>query len=125
MAKPHSFVVPGPCDAAQRHGEVLGIVGSGRRSFSISRSAMRTTWSFLRNKSNREILGWVGAGLVACIGGLWTAFVYFSTPNKLAANISHVEASCGSFAAGGNVSGSTITAGSPGNCPLQKPEKNP
>ena len=77
--------------------------------------ALSTMWSFLQNKKNREVLGWVGAGLAVVIGGLWTAFVYFSPPNKTSASGPTVHASCGSVAAGGNVSGATITAGNTGN----------
>jgi hypothetical protein len=84
---------------------------------------MSTIWAFVQNKKNREILGWVGAGLAAVIDGLWTAFVYFSPPSKTSAGGPTVQASCGSVAAGGNVSGSTITAGNAGNCPEQKPEQ--
>jgi len=84
---------------------------------------MTIIWSFVQSKKNREVLGWVGAGLAVVIGGLWTAFVYFSTPGKPSASGSTVQASCGSVAAGGNVSGATITAGNTGSCPEQKPEQ--
>jgi len=68
-------------------------------------------WSFLQNKKNREVLGWVGAGLAVVIGGLWTAFVYFSPPNKPASGSANVEANCGSVATGGSVTGSKIIVG--------------
>jgi len=86
---------------------------------------MSTLWTFVQNKKNREVLGWVGAGLAVVIGGPWTAFVYFSPPNKPSVSGPTVQASCGSVAAGGNVSGATITAGNTGSCPEQKPEQKP
>ena len=80
-------------------------------------------WTFLQSKKNHEVLGWIGAGLAVVIGGLWAAFVYFSPPNKPSTSGSTIQASCGSAAIGGNVSGATITAGNTGNCPEQKPEQ--
>ena len=83
---------------------------------------MTKIWSFLRKKNNREVLGWIGAGLAAAIAGLWTAVVYFSPPNpKTTSAGPNVEANCGSVAIGRDVSGSTITAGNTGNCPEKKP----
>jgi hypothetical protein len=82
---------------------------------------MRQLWSFLRLKKNREILAWIGGGLTAAVIGLWTAFVYFSDTPKTSPSSPGVQASCGSVGVGGNVSGSTITAGSTGNCPEPKP----
>ena len=35
---------------------------------------------FPRSKKNREILGWLGGGIVVVIAGLWAAFVYFFPP---------------------------------------------
>src|SRR5215217_2615291 len=86
-----------------------------RHTFSVSWSAMRTIWSFLQTKKNCEVLGWVGAGLAVVIGGLWTAFGYFSPPDKPSAGGSTVQASCGSVAIGRNVSGATVTAGNTGS----------
>ena len=85
---------------------------------------MRRLWSFIEQKSNREILGWVGGGLVIIVAGLWTAFVYFATPEKTPSNPS-VSANCGSVGVSGNVSGATITAGNTGNCPDQNAGAKP
>jgi hypothetical protein len=41
---------------------------------------MSGLWSFLSAKGNREIVGWLGGGIVIVIAGLWTAFVYFDPP---------------------------------------------
>jgi hypothetical protein len=80
-------------------------------------------WLFLQNKKNREVMGWLGAGLAVVIGGLWTAFLYFSAPNKPSPSGSTVRATCGSVATGGGVSGATITAGNTGSCSEQGTEK--
>jgi hypothetical protein len=86
---------------------------------------MRQLWSFVRLKRNREVLAWIGGGLTAVIIGLWTAFVYFSDTPKITASSPNVQASCSSVGIGGNVSGSTVTAGGTGSCLEQKPGPKP
>jgi hypothetical protein len=79
--------------------------------------------AFLRDESNRALLGWIGGGLVVLATGLWAVFVHFypapeakpSPPQK------QIEAECGSVAIGGDVSGATITAGSSGDCRKPRP----
>ncbi len=82
---------------------------------------MRQLWSFIGQKKNREILAWIGGGVAVFVTGLWTAFIYFSAPDKTKTSSPNVEASCGSVGVGGNVSGTTITASNSGGCPEQKP----
>jgi hypothetical protein len=64
---------------------------------------MSGLWSFLSAKSNREIIGWLGGGIVIVIAGLWTAFVYFNSPKG---NTSGVGGNCniasGGIGSGGN-----------------------
>ena len=60
-------------------------------------------WAFLRERSNREVLAWIGGGVAIVAAGLWVVFVYLKPAN--------VEANCGSVAVGGNVAGATINAG--------------
>ena len=77
--------------------------------------------TFLRDEGNRALLGWIGGGLAAVIGGLRAAFVYFhpAPGEKQKAQIG-VEANCGSAAAQGTFIGSSITVGgaaSTANCP--------
>jgi hypothetical protein len=71
-------------------------------------------WRFLRDKSNREVLAWVGGGVVTLAAAAWTVFVYLWPINgseSTKAMAPAVEAKCGGVAIGGNVSGSTITGG--------------
>jgi len=76
-------------------------------------------WGFLRDKSNQQVLGWLGGGLVVAVTGLWAAFVYLYPPAKppeakSSAPIS-VQADCSAIAIGGNVTGATITTGGTAN----------
>jgi hypothetical protein len=76
---------------------------------------MRKLWD-VRDKRNREILGWIGGGLVVVIAGLWAVFVYVFPPKSdNGGEAGKVEASCGSVAAKGTFTGSSITTGG-GNC---------
>jgi hypothetical protein len=71
-------------------------------------------WKFISQKRNREVLGWLGGGLVVLATGLWAAIVYFFPLQKPSEpKPASVQASCGGVAVGGNVSGATITAGGP------------
>ena len=85
--------------------------------------AMSKLWD-IRDKRNRETLGWLGGGLAVVIAGLWAAFVYFfPSKNDGGGGASKVEASCGSVAAQGTFIGSSITTGgasSTANCPPKK-----
>jgi hypothetical protein len=74
---------------------------------------MNSFWRFLRDKRNRQVLGWLGGGLVVAATGLWAVFVYLfpSAPDTRASHPdpANVQADCGGVAVGGNVSGTTIT----------------
>jgi hypothetical protein len=76
-------------------------------------------WLFLRDKSNQQVLGWLGGGLVVAATGLWVAFVYFFPPLKSPKSPEpmppSVQANCGGVAIGRDVTGSTITAGTTTN----------
>jgi hypothetical protein len=72
-------------------------------------------WAFVRERSNRKVLAWIGGGLVVLAAGLWTVFVYIFPPKHEDGVPSDVQASCGGIAIGGNVTGTTITAGSATN----------
>jgi hypothetical protein len=77
--------------------------------------------TYLRDESNRALLGWIGSGLVVLIAGLWAGFVYLYPPKKDdGSGAIKVEANCGSAAAQGTFIGSSINVGgatSTANCP--------
>jgi hypothetical protein len=66
-------------------------------------------WSFLGKKKNREILAWIGGGLVTVAVGAWAVFIYVF-PSKPEASKRHppsLQASGGGVTIGGNVTGTT------------------
>jgi hypothetical protein len=78
---------------------------------------MTSFWRFLRDKSNQQVLGWLGGGLVVAATGLWVAVVYFFPPAKSPQPKSgepmppSAQANCGGIAVVGPVTGATITGG--------------
>lgn len=71
---------------------------------------MRAVWTFLSKKRNREILAWLGGGIVVVAGGLWTATTFFfdkhaSTPPKIDCTIQENQglAACGNQTINGPV----------------------
>ena len=75
-------------------------------------SVMNRMWEFLCEERNRVVLSWFGGGLVVAATGLWAAFVYlFPHYTPVEPRAAGVQANCGGVAVGGNVTGSTITAG--------------
>jgi len=72
---------------------------------------MSSLWEFIRQKRNREVLGWLGGGLVVAATGLWAAIVYLVPPQKPAEPKRDVQADHGGVAIGGSVTGTTITGG--------------
>jgi hypothetical protein len=73
---------------------------------------MSSLWEFIRHKRNREVLGWLGGGLVVAATGLWAAVIYFVPPQKPSEpRPTNVQADCGGVAIGGSVTGTTITGG--------------
>jgi hypothetical protein len=41
---------------------------------------MTTIWAFLSDPTNRDVLSWIGVGLVVVCGGLWTVITFFRKP---------------------------------------------
>ena len=66
-------------------------------------------WSFLGSKKDREIVGWLGGGIVIVIAGLSMAFVYFP-PAKGDGREGKggVSASYGTVSVGRKLSNSTV-----------------
>jgi len=63
-------------------------------------------WEFLKDETNRTLIGWVGSGVVVAVGGAWALFTHFHKGKdgpKQPAIFS--EASSGSVAVGGDVTG--------------------
>lgn len=61
-------------------------------------------WSFLRDESNRALLGWLGAGLVAIVGGIWTALKFlFPKDATKPERVPMISASYGSIVAGRDI----------------------
>jgi hypothetical protein len=86
--------------------------GAPQQPASVTPRRLHTlAWNFLSKDKNRAVLGWLGAGVVVVIGALWAAFVYVMPPSQPHSPVAAgVEASCGSVAAGGDITGATITA---------------
>jgi hypothetical protein len=80
---------------------------------------MSGLWRFVKQKSNRETLGWIGGGIVVLATGLWAALIYFLPPQTRTPH-AEVQANCASVAIGGNVSGGTISAGTAASSDCQK-----
>jgi hypothetical protein len=73
---------------------------------------MSELWRFVRQKRNREVLGWLGGGLVVVAAGVWAVIIYLSPPHMPSKpNPINVQANCGGVAIGGDVAGATVTAG--------------
>jgi hypothetical protein len=70
---------------------------------------MGAYWKFVRQKRNREVLGWLGGGLVVAVTGLWAAIIYLFPPQKPSElRPANIQANCGGVAIGGSVTGATI-----------------
>ncbi|WP_027136075.1 hypothetical protein [Geminicoccus roseus] len=75
----------------------------------------RRYWSFFRRKQNREILSWLGGGVVVAAGGLWVLVTWLfpdRPPGGPAPSTSQAEAGAGGVAVGRDNSG-TITVSPP------------
>jgi hypothetical protein len=76
-------------------------------------------WKFARSGKNRSVLSWIGGGAVVLIAAAWAVYVYVFPSHRPA----NPQANCGSVAIGGNVAGTTITAGTTrdSDCSTPKP----
>jgi hypothetical protein len=39
---------------------------------------LEDSWAFLKDPANRTVLAWIGGGIVAVAGGLWTVIRFFA-----------------------------------------------
>jgi len=69
---------------------------------------MRSLWSFLSKPKNRQILAWVGSGLVAVAAGAFAAVTYLWPAHDGKSGISCAQIA--SIASQGDVSHNTINA---------------
>jgi hypothetical protein len=82
---------------------------------------MTELWSFLTDPANRETLTWIGGGIVAACGGLWTAVIHFRKRPKV--EEARPEASAGRVATASG--GGVAIAGDVTNSPINAPPKPP
>ena len=79
-----------------------------RSSPEFASEAVVDIWAFLSDPQNRDVLGWLGGGLVVVAGGAWAVIKFFASsgaPAKAnAAPPAHRMTSRDGVAAGGNVS---------------------
>lgn len=66
---------------------------------------MHSLWTFIAKPKNRQILSWVGGGIVAVAVGAWAVVSHFWPDHGPAGMVCAQQG----VAVGGNVSGSTIT----------------
>lgn len=73
---------------------------------------MSSTWSFIAKSKNRQVLSWIGGGLVALAAGVWAVTTYIWPASHGGAKT--VCAQQG-VAIGGNLSGSAVTSTASGS----------
>ena len=69
-------------------------------------------WAFLQDPANRAVLGWIGAGMVTALGGLWAVVKFLAKKDKPDPTPS-VRAENQSVASGGGITNSAIHIGTP------------
>ena len=69
-------------------------------------------WKFIRSKSNRERLAWLGGGAVVVFArGMDGVCIFLAAEKKFKRRETEINANCGSVGIAGPVSGATIIAG--------------
>jgi hypothetical protein len=64
-------------------------------------------WEFVKHPANREVLGWIGGGIIVVVSGLWAIVKFLSKQEPRPS----VKATNGSVAAGGDMTGNKIDTG--------------
>lgn len=67
-------------------------------------------WTFLKDPVNREVLGWIGGGIVVVAGGIWVVVKFLAKKDDRDAKPS-VKAEGGSVAIAGDNKNSPINIG--------------
>jgi hypothetical protein len=69
-----------------------------------------SVWAFLRDHANRDVLAWIGGGLIVVVGGVWAVVKFIVTNRKPARSAPrNVSADRGGVASGGDMSANKIT----------------
>ncbi|MGV1013975.1 MAG: hypothetical protein ACOYB4_03300 [Methyloceanibacter sp.] len=63
-------------------------------------------WTFLEDEGNRNVIAWIGGGLVVVLGGVWAVIRHFMKRRSKTAK--RVEASDGGVAAGRDIRNSHV-----------------
>jgi hypothetical protein len=69
-------------------------------------------WSWLKDPANRDVIAWIGGGLVVVVGGVWAVVKYFAMTGGDGRAAPRVRADRGGVAAGGSISNSQINTNS-------------
>jgi hypothetical protein len=69
-------------------------------------------WSWLKDPGNRDVIAWIGGGVVVVIGGVWAVVKYFARPGGDGGAAPSVRADGGGVAIGGSNLNSPITTNS-------------
>jgi hypothetical protein len=70
---------------------------------------MASLWSFIAQPKNRQILSWIGGGIVAVAVGAWAVVTHVWPAHGPAHEPASTICAQQGIAIGGNVSGSTVT----------------
>ena len=76
---------------------------------------LASIWAYTQDPDHRELIGWIGGGVVVVATALWAVFKFFAAKEKpKPPPAPTVSASNGGVAAGGDIRGNTInTRGGP------------
>jgi hypothetical protein len=75
---------------------------------------MKSLWSFIAKPKNREVLSWIGAGIVAVAAGGFAAVTYLWPAHDNKGDVSHVTI---------NATGATLQASGPLDCGNTVPKR--
>jgi hypothetical protein len=72
---------------------------------------LEAAWTFLKDPGNKDLLTWIGGGIVVIAGGAWAAVKFFATKPSEGGATPKVSADRGGFAAGRDISNVRIISG--------------
>jgi hypothetical protein len=68
-------------------------------------ACMNSLWSFIGKPKNRQMLSWLGGGIVAVAMGAWAVMTYFLPAHEPLKTVCNQQG----VVIGGNVSGSSVS----------------